>query len=69
MDKIKNFFLGEIKALKEDLNIVEYISWDRTRTQKCRFQEVSAAERKAVTHQLHPPASCTASAPCICALL
>ncbi|MBR3975508.1 MAG: hypothetical protein IKJ88_06580 [Clostridia bacterium] len=27
MDKIKNFFLGEIKALKEDLNIVEYISW------------------------------------------
>ena len=27
MDKIKAFFLGEIKALKTDLHIVEYISW------------------------------------------
>lgn len=27
MDKIKSFFLGEIKALKTDLNIVEYIGW------------------------------------------
>lgn len=27
MKKIKSFFLSEIKALKTDLNIVEYISW------------------------------------------
>ena len=27
MGKIKSFFLSEIKALKTDLNLVEYISW------------------------------------------
>ncbi len=27
MDKIKTFFLSEIKALKTELNIVEYIGW------------------------------------------
>ena len=27
MEKIKSFFLSEIKALKADLNIAEYISW------------------------------------------